>query len=403
MIKLLQQYEYKIVYKRMLYTCFILFIYILGTNISIVSYGDMQVKHESFFKIAISNMGGDVNTLNIFTLGLGPWLTSMIILMLISYRNMDKYMKQTRLEKHYKERILTLILSVIQSYFVIHEYVMKDRVHHENIYLMILILITGTMLLVWLADKNSRYGIAGPMPIVMVSIIKSMMHQRFEHIDAGHLIITLLLILVIITLIILLFIELVEVRLPYIDLMNVSATNMKSYLSWKVNPAGSITLMMSISVFVFLKSGIHFILSIFNDDISDDLQMLTFDSAIGISIYLIIQLMLGYFLSRFLINTKQKAKDFLKSGNYFLTVKPGKDTERYLNRNARRMCWFGSALVTVIIGIPLYCTLLVPHLSTEIYFAVQLIVLIYISINIAETIRTYLYFDKYKSFLNQYW
>ncbi len=50
MLKLLQQYEYKIIYKRMLYTCFILFIYILGTNISIVSYNDMQVKHESFLK-----------------------------------------------------------------------------------------------------------------------------------------------------------------------------------------------------------------------------------------------------------------------------------------------------------------------------------------------------------------
>ncbi|HBM8032709.1 accessory Sec system protein translocase subunit SecY2 [Staphylococcus aureus] len=218
MLKLLQQYEYKIIYKRMLYTCFILFIYILGTNISIVSYNDMQVKHESFFKIAISNMGGDVNTLNIFTLGLGPWLTSMIILMLISYRNMDKYMKQTSLEKHYKERILTLILSVIQSYFVIHEYVSKERVHQDNIYLTILILVTGTMLLVWLADKNSRYGIAGPMPIVMVSIIKSMMHQKMEYIDASHIVIALLIILVIITLFILLFIELVEVRIPYIDL-----------------------------------------------------------------------------------------------------------------------------------------------------------------------------------------
>ncbi|MFG6182063.1 hypothetical protein ACF7HK_02840, partial [Staphylococcus aureus] len=28
MLKLLQQYEYKIIYKRILYTCFILFIYI---------------------------------------------------------------------------------------------------------------------------------------------------------------------------------------------------------------------------------------------------------------------------------------------------------------------------------------------------------------------------------------
>ncbi len=146
------------------------------------------------------------------------------------------------------------------------------------------------------------------MPIVMVSIIKSMMHQKMEYIDASHIVIALLIILVIITLFILLFIELVEVRIPYIDLMNVSATNMKSYLSWKVNPAGSITLMMSISAFVFLKSGIHFILSMFNKSISDDMPMLTFDSPVGISVYLVIQMLSGYFLSRFLINTKQKSK-----------------------------------------------------------------------------------------------
>ena len=44
-----------------------------------------------------------------------------------------------------------------------------------------------------------------------------------EYIDASHIVIALLIILVIITLFILLFIELVEVRIPYIDLMNVSA------------------------------------------------------------------------------------------------------------------------------------------------------------------------------------
>lgn len=52
-----------------------------------------------------------------------------------------------------------------------------------------------------------------------------------EYIDASHIVIALLITLVIITLFILLFIELVEVRIPYIDLMNVSATNMRSYLS----------------------------------------------------------------------------------------------------------------------------------------------------------------------------
>ncbi len=73
------------------------------------------------------------------------------------------------------------------------------------------------MLLVWLADKNSRYGIAGPMPIVMVSIIKindaskngiyrckSYCDCVVNHPCDNH--------------IVYLIIELVEVRIPYIDL-----------------------------------------------------------------------------------------------------------------------------------------------------------------------------------------
>ena len=104
-----------------------------------------------------------------------------------------------------------------------------------------------------------------------------------EYIDASHIVIALLITLVIITLFILLFIELVEVRIPYIDLMNVSATNMRSYLSWKVNPAGSITFNDEYFSICFLESGIHFILSMFNKDVSDDMPMMTFDSPIGIS------------------------------------------------------------------------------------------------------------------------
>lgn len=108
-------------------------------------------------------------------------------------------------------------------------------------------------------------------------------------------------------------------------------------------------------------------------------------------------------MSRLLINTKQKTKDFLKSGNYFVGVYPDTETEAFLNSKARRICWTGSIIVGLIIGIPLYCTLFVPQLSQQIYFAIQLIIMVYISINIAETLRTYLYFDKYQQFLTKYW
>ncbi|MCC9108091.1 accessory Sec system protein translocase subunit SecY2, partial [Staphylococcus aureus] len=45
----------------------------------------------------------------------------------------------------------------------------------------------------------------------------------------------------------------------------------------------------------------------------------------------------------------------------------------------------------------------VPHLLKEVYFTTQMIVFVYIGINIAETIRAYLYFDSYKQILNKYW
>lgn len=92
--RILGQYEYKILHKRIMYTLFILFIYIFGSHVSIVSQDKMNHDYGSFYKLAVSNMGGDIHTLNIFSLGLGPWLTAMIFLMLLRYRNIEKTMRQ---------------------------------------------------------------------------------------------------------------------------------------------------------------------------------------------------------------------------------------------------------------------------------------------------------------------
>ncbi len=401
--RIFNQNEYKVLYKRILFTCLILTIYILGSNISIVAQDNVDQDVSSFYKLAISNTGGDISTLNIFSLGLGPWLTSMIIFTLLSYRDMEKAAKQTKSEKHYKEKILTLLICLIQGYFVINEYLIKDKIHSENIFLLLLVLVTGAIFLVWLADQNTRYGIAGPMPIVMMSIIKGLFQQKLAHLHVNPTVLVLICVVIIITLLILLIMELIEYRTNYKDIMNTSSQDIKTYLAWKINPSGSIAIMISLSIFALLNNLLNLFVNSFVSEKNVNLQTLSFNNWIGITLYIILQMMLTYFLSRFLLNTQNKSKDFLKSGNYFVGVKPGKEMRKYLDCMARRVCWFGSIVVTLIIGLPLYSTLLVPELSQQIYFAIQLIVLVYIGINITETIRTYLYFDKYKQFLTKYW
>ncbi|OHR82613.1 accessory Sec system protein translocase subunit SecY2 [Staphylococcus sp. HMSC34C02] len=394
--------EYKVLYKRIVFTCFILVVYIFGSHISIVGSNDVYDNKDTFFKLAVSNVGGDLHMLNVFSLGLGPWLTSLVIIMLLNYRNLDQATKQTRSEKHYKERIITIVFAIFQSYFVINTYIHNNFIKDSNVMLLMLVLVTGTMLLVWLADQNITYGICGPMPIVLTSLIKSLFNnQHFFKLNVSVVLLILVIVTLIVVLLVLLFIELSEYRLPYKDMMNNTTQKTPTYLSWKLNPAGSISIMISLSVYVLLNNLIHLIASLFGTNAS--LEFLSFASPIGITFYIVLQIVLSYLLSRFLINTKKKANEFLKNGNYFDAIRPGRETEQYLNSKARKVCWTGAILVALILAVPLYSTLLVPNLSTEIYFSMQLIILVYISINIGETIRTYLYFDRYKQILNKYW
>ncbi|HEC2149280.1 TPA: accessory Sec system protein translocase subunit SecY2 [Staphylococcus delphini] len=397
-----KRHEYKILHKRILFTFFILLIYILGSRVAIVGDHAMLHHESSFYKLAVSNMGGDIHRLNVFSLGLGPWLTAMIIISLLSYKNMEKAMHQTRSEKHYKEKFLTLGLSVIQGYFVLHQFVRKEQLQQSNEWLLLLILITGAMLMVWLADQNVRYGIAGPMPIVMISVIRSMFTQKVLVLPFSKTLLLMIIVLICVMILTLLLIELIEYRTHYRDITEITRADELTYLAWKINPGGSLSIMISLSVFVFLNSVVGLIVNMVNGR-ATHIQWLSFNHAIGITIYIIMQLILGYLLSRLMINTKQSTKNFLKSGHYFVGVKPGEETGDYLNQMARRICWFGTAVVAVIIGVPLYISLLVPDLSEQIYFAVQFIIMVYLAMNMTETLKTYLYFEKYGEFLNKYW
>lgn len=394
--------EYKVLYKRIFFTCFILLIYILGSNISIVGNKNIHTPQDSFFKLAVSNVGGDLNTLNIFSLGLGPWLSSMIIISLINYRNEERIRTQTRAERNFKERILTLIISAIQGFYVIHSYIDRLVIENVNMIILVIVLMTGTLFLVWLADQNFTYGIAGPMPLILMSIVKSMFNNHFAKIHVNALIIIGIALVLALALFILLYIELSEYRIEYKDIMNISAKDTPSYVAWKLNPAGSISVMFSLSLFLIANNVVNLIGRLFFNTTFETV-LFNFSSPIGITDYVILQILLGYFLSRFLINTNKKAKDFAKSGNYFVDVYPGEQTKKFLGSKARIVCWFGSIIIAIVLAVPLYISLLVPNLYEEIFFSVQLIVFVYIGINIAETIRAYLYFDRYKQILNKYW
>lgn len=104
-----------------------------------------------------------------------------------------------------------------------------------------------------------------------------------------------------------------------------------------------------------------------------------------------------------MLNPSKKAEEFMKSGNYFEGVLPGKPTARYLNQKANIISRSSAILISIIIGLPFYITLLIPQVFDEVFLSIQILILVYIAINVVEAIRNYLYFEGYRTFLDKYW
>ncbi|WP_312040238.1 accessory Sec system protein translocase subunit SecY2 [Macrococcoides bohemicum] len=400
---LLRYTQYKLLYRRIIYTCMIMIIYIIGSNIEILETANLKKETDIFSSVGVSAMGGNYSTASIFSLGLGPYLTSMLIINLFTMRNTEKIMMQTKKERQRKEKALTLFLAVVQSYYFFNIYLKDVSQNWEVMAIGMLVLVTGSMLLVWLSDQNFLYGIGGPMPIVIMSIVNSIFSSDYHNnIKIELSVWIIILVLLLLSTVLLITVERAEYRIDYFDILNISKVQ-TSFLAWKLNPSGSLAIMLSMSIYMIVKSILDLFIVFFTDLKLEDIYLFDLSHPVGITLFVMLLAFLAYILSLLILNPKRKANEFKKNGNYIGGIKPGSETEKFLIKKAKKISLFSAIIISIIIGIPFYYTLLVPDLSNEIYISIQLLMLIFISINITDIIKTSLYFNRYNSFMNKYW
>ena len=77
--------------------------------------------------------------------------------------------------------------------------------------------------------SRSEYALwyCGPMPIVMMSIVKALFQQRLAHLHASTTVLVLICVVIVIALLTLLIMELIEYRTNYKDIMNASNQDIK--------------------------------------------------------------------------------------------------------------------------------------------------------------------------------
>ena len=173
MIKtLVDFFRNKEIRKKIFFTLFILFIYRFGAAITVPGIHDISTKLISEHNIlAMMNLlgGGSLEQMSIFALGVGPYITSSIIIELLSMdiipalSEMAKDGKKGRQQMDRITRYVGVVLALVQGFFIIQLYSNQYGIIENPsfvTYLYISIIFTaGAMFLLWLADQISVKGI----------------------------------------------------------------------------------------------------------------------------------------------------------------------------------------------------------------------------------------------------
>lgn len=314
-------------------------------------------------------MGGGLSNFSIILMGLSPYINAVIIIQLLGVivpkiGDLQKEWEQGQKKITKYTRLLTLPIAFLQSYGMIVLLnslaggTIIDISNTTTILTAMMIATAGTIFLMWLGEVMTEYGISNGISIIIMAgvlsttpnvILGYMTTSQFS-LFAGLLLATLAIIYVIIK-----FTE-GHRRIPIIYAK--SGGEEKSYFPIKVNQAGMIPIIFSISIITFpaILGQILSNTSGGNASVVGEILVKYFSldnpSWYFIGIYFALVLAFSFFYVSITFNTDDIAENIQKRGGYIPGVRPGEDTANYLQKVSNHLNLFGGWFLALIAVLP---------------------------------------------------
>ena len=345
--------------KKGLFTLFLLFIYVLGSRITL-PFVDLNTKDFLGGSTAyLALTGGNLRSLSIFSVGLSPWMSAMILWQMFSFSK-RLGLTSTSIEIQDRRKMyLTLMIAVIQSLAVSLRLPVQSSYSAILVVLMnTILLIAGTFFLVWLSDLNASMGIGGSIVILLSSMVLNIPQDVLEtfqtvHIPTGIIVLLALLTLVFSYLLALMYRARYLVPVNKIGLHN--RFKRYSYLEIMLNPAGGMPYMyvmsfLSVPAYLFILLGFIF-------PNYSGLAALSKEFMIGkplwVYVYISVLFLFSIIFAFVTMNGEEIADRMKKSGEYIYGIYPGADTSLFINRLVLRFSVIGGLFNVVMAGGPM--------------------------------------------------
>ena len=359
-----------IITKRVLWTLFFLFIYCLGNQL-VLPFVDL--KNANIFGGAIGSlafssamMGGNLRSMSLFSVGLSPWMSAMILWQMFSFSK-KMGLKNLPIEIQDRRRMyLALGIAIVQSLAVSLNLPIVSGVNASlAIFMNTILLIAGTFFLVWLSDLNSLFGIGGSIVILMASMMANLPYQIMDSIEKLGIGWNVLLPLILFSLVFLYVSGVVQRARYRISINKINIHNrfkQYSYLDIMLNPAGGMPFMYAMSL-VSIPQYIFMLIQFIHPEnkwTSGAIKALTVGQPLWLVVYLVMLFVLGLAFAFVNVSGEQISERMRKSGEYIYGVYPGQETSAYINHLVLRLGFIGALYMLFMAGAPMLIILVNP-------------------------------------------
>lgn len=367
--------------RKVVFTLGILFVFRLGAGI-VIPYIDTSAITSAATSsgiFGIMNMlgGGTLEKFSLFSLGVSPYITSSIIIELLSMDvipALAQWNKEGNTGKKKKDkvtRVLTLALAIIQGGSLTYAFdkgysILASSSIWTYVYVVI-VMAAGSMFTMWLGDQITIKGvgngtslliftgIVANLPNSFISSFKSMVTFGSAYKTVTSLAWYILFVIVYLAIVVFVVFEEGAIRkIPIIYATNtqtVMHTKESTNLPIKINSSSVIPVIFAASVLAAPRTIISFMKSTSTTQMINNI--LNYQKPIGFVLYIVMIILFTFFYSNLQIDAKKISEDLKKSGGAIPGVRTGDDTKKYIGTVLNRVTVVGSLFLAIIASIPI--------------------------------------------------
>ena len=437
MLKTLQNaFKIKEVREKLLYTFFMLVVTRIGSQLPIpgvnTTFFQELFARQSNDAFGFFNTitGGSFTNMSVFALSITPYITSSIIMQLLTIaipklEEMQQEGEDGRKKIAEYTRYLTVALALMQSIAMAIGFGGKGLLVNftaMNVIVAIVTMPAGSAMLMWIGERITENGVGNGISIVLlfniISTMPSDMITLYERFLQGKIVAVAVVTAVIIAAVIVAMVVFViilqdaERRIPVQYSKKMQGRKMvggqSTSIPLKVNTAGVIPVIFASSLMSFpvVIAGFFQV----NYDTIGGKILLALNSSswfnperpaysVGLIVYIALIIVFAYFYTSITFNPLEVANNMKKSGGFIPGIRPGKPTSDYLDGILEYIILIGACGLIIVCLVPIIVSGLfsVSRLS---FGGTSLIIIVGVVLETIKAVESQMLVRNYKGFLN---